>query len=70
MVVREIVKGEKIANIESEAKYLTFSEGVEHAVIKRADGKRYLVSGGSKGIELPPDTKVLYGHTKRRYKRP
>ncbi|UYZ64658.1 hypothetical protein [Hymenobacter weizhouensis] len=62
-VVRIITKGESIAGIVSEAKYLTFSEGVEHAVIKRTDGVTYLVSGGSKGIILPADTKVLFGHT-------
>lgn len=61
--VRDIARNEKIADIESEAKYRTFSEGVEHAVIKTAEGKRIMVSGGSKGIELPRDTKVLYGHT-------
>jgi hypothetical protein len=62
-LIREIEAGEKIADIVDEAKYLTRQEGKEHAVIKAGNGKRYLISGGEKGIELPKDTKILYGHT-------
>ena len=43
--VREVQKGEKILDLIREAKRETFLEGKEYAVIKRKDGKRYLVSG-------------------------
>jgi hypothetical protein len=60
--IRPIERGETIADIIDEAKYLTRADGVEHAVIK-VKGKRYLVKGGRDGIILPEDTEIIYGHT-------
>lgn len=62
-IVREIKKGERIADLVDEAKYLTRMDGVEHAVIRANDGKRYLVSGGRKGINFPDGVQRIYGHT-------
>ena len=63
-VVRTIEHGEKIANIISEAKMLTFSTGNEHALVKLATGERALVSGGPGGItwDLGQVSRV-FGHT-------
>ncbi|MBI3235594.1 MAG: hypothetical protein HYZ42_16410 [Bacteroidetes bacterium] len=61
-ILREVKKGEKISDLVDEAKYLTRQEGQEHALIK-LNGKRYLVSGGRDGIELPHNTEIIYGHT-------
>ena len=61
--VREVQKGEKILDLIREAKRETFLEGKEYAVIKRKDGKRYLVSGDKGKIILPEDTIIIYGHT-------
>ena len=61
--VREVQKGEKILDLIREAKRETFLEVKEYAVIKRKDGKRYLVSGDKGKIILPEDTIIIYGHT-------
>lgn len=66
-IIREIIKGEKIIDIVDEIKWYTRMDGVEHAVIKMSDGKRYIVSGGGKGISFSQDTKIIYGHTHPNY---
>ena len=55
--VREVRKGEKILDLIREAKRETFLEGKEYAVIKRKDGKRYLVSGDRLSLDLVNDGK-------------
>ena len=55
--VREVQKGEKILDLIREAKIETFLEGKEYAVIKRKDGKRYLVSGDRLSLDLVNDGK-------------
>ena len=68
-VVREIRKGEKIADLINTAIDRTYSTGVEHAVVKLgsnsvAPGARVLVSGGRDGISFAAnEVSVLFGHT-------
>lgn len=62
-IIREIMKGEKIADLVVEAKRYTMWNGIEHAVIKANNGKRYLVSGGRKRISFPDGVQKIYGHT-------
>ncbi|HID74918.1 MAG TPA: hypothetical protein EYP56_02865 [Planctomycetaceae bacterium] len=62
-IVREIKKGEKIADIVNEAKALTFTRNVEHALVKLKDGRRVLVSGGRHGIHLTDDVTRVFRHT-------
>jgi RHS repeat-associated protein len=62
-IVRVLKKGEKIEDLVSEAKNLTYERRVEHAVISLKDGQRVLVSGGHDGITLPTNTRRILGHT-------
>lgn len=50
--VRAIGKGEKLADLESELKILTYQTGNEHAIVKLANGQRAIVSCGSTGIDF------------------
>jgi RHS repeat-associated protein len=68
-VVREINKGEKIAEIVSAAQSRTFATGVEHAVVTLgpnsiSPGTRVLVSGGQNGISFGAgQISRIFGHT-------
>jgi RHS repeat-associated protein len=63
-IVRTIAKGEKVADIISEGKALTFDTGNEHALVKLASGARAIVSGGPGGITWPAGAVTrIFGHT-------
>ena len=63
-VVREIKRGERISDLINEAKALTWSNGLEHALVKLTDGQRVLVSGGADGVRFARGKiKRIYGHT-------
>ena len=68
-VVREIYKGEKIADLVSSLQARTLSTGVEHAIVKlgpnsAAPGARVIVSGGPHGISFAPgEVSTIFGHT-------
>jgi hypothetical protein len=63
-VVRNIGRGEKVADIVAEVKELTFSTGNEHAVVKLATGERAIVSGGPTGITWESGQVTrLFGHS-------
>jgi hypothetical protein len=63
-VVRNINKGEKVADMVDEMKRLTYEKGNEHALVKFATGERSIVSGGQTGIKFAPNkVKRIYGHT-------
>ncbi len=49
-IIRNINKGEKIADLMTEAKGITFSTGNEVAAVSLQNGQRTLVQGGSAGI--------------------
>jgi hypothetical protein len=58
-VVRQIEHGELVSDLGNELKRLTFQSrtaelplGLEHAVVSRADGTRWLVRGGEGGINF------------------
>jgi RHS repeat-associated protein len=63
-IVRFIKHGERIAEIVEEGKYLTFSTGNEHALVRLESGQRAIISGGPTGIswEAGEVTRV-FGHT-------
>jgi RHS repeat-associated protein len=64
-VVRQIQRGEKLADIVNEMKALTWTTGVEHAIISLRDGARMIVSGGPSGIilgNLPVRRIILHTH--------
>jgi hypothetical protein len=68
-IVREILKGEKIADLIELAQNRTLTTGVEHAIVRLgsnsvAPGARVLVSGGRHGITFAPgEISLLFGHT-------
>lgn len=68
-IVREIRKGEKIADVIETAVDRTYAYTAEHAVVKLgansvAPGARVLVSGGRDGIKFAAnEISILYGHT-------
>ena len=69
-LVRTIKPGEKIADIVSEAKSLTWTTGKEHALVRLASGERALVRGGEGGIIFERgQISRLFGHT-HPYQRP
>jgi len=58
-VVRQVGRGERVADLVNELKTLTFRSrtpelpvGLEHGIVSRADGTRWLVRGGQEGIDL------------------
>lgn len=58
-VVRQIGRGERVSDLANELKALTFRSrtqelplGLEHAIVSKADGTRWLVSGGQGGIDF------------------
>lgn len=63
-IERIIKKGEKVADIVSEAKGLTYTTGNEYAVVTLANGERALVSGGPGGINFAEGSITkIFGHT-------
>jgi RHS repeat-associated protein len=68
-VVREINKGEKVADLIELAQSRTMATGLEHAIVKLgpnsvAPGARVLVSGGPHGITFSAgEITTLFGHT-------
>jgi hypothetical protein len=63
-MVRVIDRGERVANIISEGKALTFQTGLEHALVKLPNGQRAIVSGGEHGIDFAEGQITrLFGHT-------
>jgi hypothetical protein len=63
-IVRTIRYGEKVADIVAEVKGLTFSTGMEHAVVSLRTGERVLVSGGPGGIDLSAlSVRRILGHS-------
>ena len=68
-IVREIQKGEKLADLIALGQNRTLSTGVEHAIVRLgpnsvAPGARVLVSGGPHGISFAPgEISTLFGHT-------
>jgi hypothetical protein len=71
-VVRQIQPGEKVADLANELKLLTFRSrtqklpvGLEHGIVSRSDGTRWLVLGGQEGIDFADfqDFRRLLVHT-------
>ena len=65
-IKRIICRGECVEDLISEVKYETFATGLEHAIIKLANGERAIVSGGAHGIRFPDginDVEIIFGHT-------
>jgi hypothetical protein len=63
-VVRNIERGEKIANIVNEIKELTLTTHKEHALVKLASGKRAIIAGGEEGItRLSGQVTRIFGHS-------
>lgn len=63
VIVREINRGERVGDLLNELKQLTFTGGKEHAIVKLSNGKRVIVSGAHKAIQLSEDVNYLYVHT-------
>ena len=70
--VRQIARGEKVVDLTNELKRLTFQSrtpefpvGLEHAIVSKMDGSRWLVSGGQEGIDFAniSDFKRLIVHS-------
>jgi len=53
-VYRTIQYGERLDDILNEMKGLVFSNNVEYAIVRLADGTRAIVSGGFTGIQFAP----------------
>src|SRR4051794_10995744 len=71
-VVRPIARGERVTDLFDELKQLTFQSrtadspiGLEHAIVSRTDGTRWLVRGGQEGIDFSQfsDYRRLLVHT-------
>ena len=63
-IERAIARGEQVADLVDETKRLTFTSGNEHAIVKLADGRRVIVSGGPGGIDLPSESVTrVFGHS-------
>jgi len=52
-----------VGDLLNELKQLTFTGGKEHAIVKLSNGKRVIVSGAHKAIQLSEDVNYLYVHT-------
>jgi hypothetical protein len=64
IIVRVVQKGEKLADLFDELKYNTFSDRVEYALVKLADGTNAIVRGGQSQIRFAVgEIKVLFAHT-------
>jgi len=59
VIVREINRGERVGDLLNELKQLTFTGGKEHAIVKLSNGKRVIVSGAHKAIQLSEDVNYL-----------
>jgi hypothetical protein len=67
-IVRQVGREESVESLIEEAKTETHITGNEYALVRFSDGNRYLVSGGSKGIEFAEgELDILYGHTHPRF---
>ena len=66
-VLRPVQRGERIADIESEAALHTFQTGNEVALVRLESGGGYrgraLVTGGPGGIDPMPGVIRIFGHT-------
>ena len=63
-LVRLIGPGERIADLLNEGKVRTFTTGVEHALVKLANGQRALMSGAADRISFRAgEITFLYAHT-------
>ena len=51
-VLRTIVQGERVAALVNEVKSLTWSTGLEHAIVSLRTGERVLVAGGETGMSF------------------
>ena len=60
--IRELPRG-SANGVVDEAAYRTFQTNLEYGVIRLQNGKRYLVSGGTDGIDLPINTKRIIFHS-------
>jgi RHS repeat-associated protein len=65
MIITRIIKrGEKLDDIISEGKALTWTTGNEHALVTLANGQRAIVSGGPGGIDFAEGQITrIWGHT-------
>jgi hypothetical protein len=70
-ILRTIAKGEKVADLLVEGKWLMLSTWKEHALVTLADGSRVIVQGGRADMDLATlSVKRLIGHTHRRGRGP
>lgn len=62
-VVREIGRGERIADVQSELASRTLATSREHGIFTMNDGRRVIVEGGPNSISVPPDARRAIAHT-------
>ena len=64
IVVREIERGESLADLIDYVKQRTYESGNEHAIVRLVEGnRRAIVSGGERGIDFGFDINFLYLHS-------